>query len=178
MLFEGFITPSFLAEAWWACLAGWGCFHKTHRLDSLISNAAVLHHFRILQPHDDLRIWFRKTHGQALVAHWVTPLLARRSPDKNQRLAGNTAVATSNQSWMKMTTNTPLIFDTLCEGNMIRNNSAGFDLKKTFSFAIRGTNYENCPKPVDDQGYDTAILPVNPDLLHSLAKTNKPSAKE
>jgi len=79
---------------------------------------------------------------------------------------------------MIMTTNTPLNFGTLCEWNMIRNNSAGFDLNKTLSLTIRGTNHESCSKPVDDLGVDTAIPPGDPDLLHYLVKTDEPSAKE
>jgi hypothetical protein len=85
--------------------------------------------------------------------------------NKTQRLAGNAAIATFNQSWMPMTTNTPLIFATLCEGNTIKNSSVGFDLNKTFSFAIRGTVYENCPTPVNNNGYDTVLLPGDPDPL-------------
>ncbi len=81
------------------------------------------------------------------------------SPNKNQRLAGNAAIATFNQSWMKVTADTPLIFATLCEGNHIKNSSVGFDLDGCFSFAVRGTTYENCPKPVNDKGNDTALLP-------------------
>ena len=79
--------------------------------------------------------------------------------NKNQRLAGNAAIATFNQSWMKVTAETPLIFATLCEANRIKNSSVGFDLNGSFSFAIRGTRYENCPKAVNDRGRDTAQLP-------------------
>jgi len=82
--------------------------------------------------------------------------------NKNQRLAGNAAIATFNQSWMKVTPETPLIFATLCEGNRIKNSSVGFDLDGSFSFAIRGTSYENCPKSVNDKGHDTALLPGAP----------------
>jgi len=82
--------------------------------------------------------------------------------NKNQRLAGNAAIATFNQSWMKVTSETPLIFATLCEGNHIKNSSVGFDLDGSFSFAIRGTMYENCPKSVNDRGHDTALLPGAP----------------
>lgn len=78
---------------------------------------------------------------------------------KNQRLAGNAAIATFNQSWMKVTPETPLLFATLCEGNRIKNSSAGFDLTGSSSFAIRGTIYENCPTPIRVEGYDTAVLP-------------------
>ena len=78
---------------------------------------------------------------------------------KNQRLAGNAAIATFNQSWMKVSSETPLIFATLCEGNKIKNSSVGFDLNGSFSFAIRGTSYENCPNEVNDRGHDTALLP-------------------
>jgi hypothetical protein len=53
---------------------------------------------------------------------------------------------------------TPPIFGTLCEGNTIKNSSVGFDLDGSFSFAIRSTTYANCPKPLNDRGYDTAIL--------------------
>ncbi|MGO9113106.1 MAG: glycosyl hydrolase family 28-related protein, partial [Thermoguttaceae bacterium] len=82
--------------------------------------------------------------------------------NKNQRLAGNAAIATFNQSWMKVTPETPLIFATLCEGNRIKNSSVGFDLDGSFSFAIRGTSYENCPQSVNDKGHDTALLPGAP----------------
>ena len=85
--------------------------------------------------------------------------------NKNQRLAGNAAIATFNQSWMKVTAETPLIFATLCEGNRIKNSSVGFDLNGSFSFAIRGTRYENCPQAVNDRGRDTAQLPGAPDAL-------------
>jgi len=54
--------------------------------------------------------------------------------------------------------NAPLIFATLCEGNTIKNSAVGFDLDKTYSFAIRGTTYENCPKPVNDHGFNTVLL--------------------
>jgi len=50
----------------------------------------------------------------------------------------------------------------LCEGNTIRNSSVGFDLDHAYSFAIRGTTYENCPKPVNDHGFGTALLPGAP----------------
>ncbi len=82
--------------------------------------------------------------------------------NKNQRLAGNAAIATFNQSWMKVTPETPLIFATLCEGNRIKNSSVGFNLDGSFSFAIRGTSYENCPRSVNDRGHDTALLPAAP----------------
>jgi hypothetical protein len=85
--------------------------------------------------------------------------------NKNQRLAGNAAVATFNQCWRKVTADTPLLFATLCEGNTIRNSAAGFDLNGSFSFAIRGTKYENCPKPANDRGYRTALLPGEPDAM-------------
>jgi hypothetical protein len=82
-----------------------------------------------------------------------------------QRLAGSAAIATFNQSWMPVTPDTPLLFATLCEGNRLKNSAAGFDLSGSFSFAIRGTTYENCPKQVIDQGRDTALLPGTPDPL-------------
>ena len=85
--------------------------------------------------------------------------------NKDQRLAGNAAIATFNQSWMKVTPETPLIFATLCEGNSIRNSSVGFDLNGSFSFAIRGTSYDNCPKSINDHGYATAVLKGRPDPL-------------
>jgi len=85
--------------------------------------------------------------------------------NKNQRLAGNAAIATFNQSWVKLTAETPLIFATLCEGNQIKNSSVGFDLNGSYSFAIRGTSYENCPKGVNDKGHNTAILPGVPSPL-------------
>jgi len=85
--------------------------------------------------------------------------------NQSQRLAGNAAIATFNQNWMKSPANAPLTFATLCEGNTIRNSAVGFDLDKTYSFAIRGTTYENCPKQVNDHGFGTAILPGAPDLL-------------
>lgn len=86
-------------------------------------------------------------------------------PDRKQRLAGNAAIATFNQSWMKVTDQTPLIFATLCEGNLLKNSAAGFDLDGCFSFAIRGTTYENCPRQVHDRGRDTALLPGSPEPL-------------
>jgi hypothetical protein len=85
--------------------------------------------------------------------------------NKSQRLAGNAAIGTFNQSWMKLAPETPLLFATLCEGNRIRNSAAGFDLNGSFSFAIRGTIYENCPTPVNDNGRDTALLPGSPSPL-------------
>jgi hypothetical protein len=95
------------------------------------------------------------------------------SPNKNQRLAGNAAIATFNQSWMKVTPETPLILATLCEGNTIRNSAVGFDLNGSFAFAIRGTIYENCPKPVNDNGHRTALLPGAPDAVKPPAKTDR-----
>ena len=86
----------------------------------------------------------------------------------NQRLAGNAAIATFNQSWMKVTADTPLIFATLCEGNHIKNSSVGFDLEGSFSFLIRGTTFENCSKSVNDKGRDTALLPGAPSPLNPL----------
>jgi hypothetical protein len=88
-------------------------------------------------------------------------------PDKNQRMAGNAAIATFNQDWAPMTDKTPLIFATLCEGNTIKNSAAGFDLPGSFSFAVRGTQYENCPVDVARKGYDTALLPGAPDPVPS-----------
>ena len=85
--------------------------------------------------------------------------------NRNQRLAGNAAIATFNHSWMKVSAETPLLFATLCEGNIIKNSAMGFDLNGSFAFAIRGTKYENCPKAVNDNGYETAILPGSPDPL-------------
>ena len=85
--------------------------------------------------------------------------------NKDQRLAGNAAIGVFNQFWIKVTRQTPLIFATLCEGNRIKNSSVGFDLNGSFSFAIRGTEYANCQKAVNDRGNDTAILPGNPDPL-------------
>ena len=84
---------------------------------------------------------------------------------KNQRLAGNAAIATFNQSWMKVTAETPLVFATLCDGNKMKNSSVGFDLDGSFSFAIRGTTYENCLKAVNDNGHETAQLPAAADPL-------------
>jgi hypothetical protein len=78
--------------------------------------------------------------------------------NQSQRLAGNAAIATFNQNWMTNAANAPLIFATLCEGNTIKNSAVGFDLDKTYSFAIRGTTYENCPKPVNDHGFNTVLL--------------------
>lgn len=78
--------------------------------------------------------------------------------NQTQRLAGNAAIATFNQNWMKTAANAPLTFATLCEGNTIRNSAVGFDLNKTYSFAIHGTTYENCPKPVNDHGFNTVLL--------------------
>ena len=80
-------------------------------------------------------------------------------------MAGNAAIATFNQNWMKSPANAPLTFATLCEGNTIRNSAVGFDLDQPYSFAIRGTTYENCPKQVNDHGFGTAILPGAPDPL-------------
>jgi hypothetical protein len=91
--------------------------------------------------------------------------------NKNQRLAGNAAIATVNQSWVKVTAETPLLFATLCEGNTIKNSAVGFDLNGSFSFAIRGTSYENCPKAVNDKGRDTAQLPGAPDPLNPAPPT-------
>ncbi len=84
-------------------------------------------------------------------------------PDKQQRFGGAAAIATFNQSWMKVTPETPLIFAALSEGNLIRNSTVGFDLDGSFAFAIRGTRYQNCPKQVNDLGYNTAILAGAPD---------------
>jgi len=67
--------------------------------------------------------------------------------------------------WAQVTAKIPLIFATLCEGNRIKNSSVGFDLNESFSFAIRGTIYENCPIPLSDHGYATAVLTGSPDLL-------------
>ncbi len=97
--------------------------------------------------------------------------------NKTQRLAGNAAIATFNQSWRKVTQETPLLFATLCEGNRIKNSSAGFDLNGSFSFAIRGTSYENCPKPVNDHGYHTALLPGAPDPLRPMVDSNERKLK-
>ena len=94
--------------------------------------------------------------------------------NQSQRLAGNAAIATFNQNGMKSPANAPLTFGTLCEGNTIRNSAVGFDLDKTYSFAIRGTTYENCPKQVNDHGFGTAILPGAPDPL----KTRLVNARE
>jgi len=94
--------------------------------------------------------------------------------DKNQRLAGNAAIATFNQNWMKVITDKPLILATLCEGNTIKNSAVGFDLNKSYSFAIRGTIYENCPRPVNDNGYATALLPGDLDPLIPPVLTNPP----
>lgn len=88
--------------------------------------------------------------------------------NQSQRLAGNAAIATFNQNWMKITTNAPLILATLCEGNKIRNSAVGFDLNKSYSFAIRGTIFENCPHPVNDHGYNTVLLTGTPDPLKPL----------
>ncbi len=85
--------------------------------------------------------------------------------NKNQRLAGNAAIATFNQNWRKTTADTPLILGTLCEGNTIKHSAVGFDLNGSFDFAIRGTRYENCPQPVHDRGYRTAILPAAPNAV-------------
>ena len=82
--------------------------------------------------------------------------------NKNQRLAGNAAIATFNQCWKQVTREMPLLFGTLCEGNTIKNSAVGFDLNGSSSFAIRGTVYENCPKPVNDHGHDTILLPGAP----------------
>ena len=79
--------------------------------------------------------------------------------NQSQRLAGNAAIATFNQNWMKGLAPAPLTFATLCEGNTIRNSSVGFDLNGSFDFAIRGTKYENCLKAITDNGLRTAILP-------------------
>jgi hypothetical protein len=85
--------------------------------------------------------------------------------NQNQRLAGNAAIATFNQNWMKNPADAPLILGTLCEGNLIRNSAVGFDLNRCYSFAIRGTIYENCPQPINDRGFHTARLPGAPDAL-------------
>ena len=82
--------------------------------------------------------------------------------NNRQRLAGNAAIATYNQSWIQVTAETPLLFATLCEGNTIKNSAVGFDLNGSFSFAIRGTRYENCPRSINDNGYNTAVLPGFP----------------
>jgi hypothetical protein len=91
--------------------------------------------------------------------------------NRNQRLAGNAAIATFNQSWMKVGSETPLLLATLCEANRIKNSAVGFDLNGSFDFAVRGTIYENCPKPLNDNGYRTAILPGAPDALKSPSLT-------
>jgi hypothetical protein len=83
----------------------------------------------------------------------------------SQRLAGNAAIAVC-QNWTKATTGAPLNLATLCEGNKIKNSSVGFDLNKSYSFAIRGTVYENCPKAVNDNGYNTTLLPGVADPLN------------
>jgi hypothetical protein len=93
--------------------------------------------------------------------------------NKNQRLAGNAAIATFNQNWMKNPANAPLIFATLCEENTIRNSAVGFDLNKSRSFAIRGTIYENCPKPVNDNGFGTAILSGEASPLRPIPNPDK-----
>jgi hypothetical protein len=95
-------------------------------------------------------------------------------PDKNQRLAGNAAIATFNQSWVPVTAKTPLIFATLCEGNTIKNSAAGFDVPGSFSFAVRGTRYENCPVDVARPGYDTALLPGAPDSVPAATPAGAP----
>ena len=95
-------------------------------------------------------------------------------PNTNQRLAGNAAIATFNQSWMKVTADTPLIFATLCEGNHIRNSAVGFDLDGTLSFAIRGSTYANCPKPVNDKGRETALIAGSPGPLITRPSAAKP----
>jgi hypothetical protein len=94
-------------------------------------------------------------------------------PNNNQRLAGNAAIATFNQSWMAVTRDTPLIFATHCEGNRIRNSSLAFDLNGSFSFAIRGTQLENAPTVIHDHGYNTALLPGNPDPRSGNAPTRE-----
>jgi hypothetical protein len=91
--------------------------------------------------------------------------------DKNQRLAGPAAIGTFNQSWVPITATTPLIFATLCEGNTIKNSAAAFDLPGSFSFAVRGTVYVNCPIAVARRGYDTALLPGAPAALSALKST-------
>lgn len=82
--------------------------------------------------------------------------------DTSQRLAGNAAIATFVQNWMKSPGDLPFILATLCEGNTIRNSSVGFDLNRCSCFAIRGSVYENCPKAVVDNGFRTAMLPGAP----------------
>lgn len=87
------------------------------------------------------------------------------SSTKPQRLAGNAAIATFNQTWMPLNNNTPLILATLCEGNHLKNTPLGFDLDGCFSFAIRGNTYENCKEPVNDRGRATALIPGQPEPL-------------
>lgn len=89
----------------------------------------------------------------------------------SQRLAGNAAIATRNQVWTNLTGGTPLVFATLCEGNRIQNSAVGFDLNQSYSFAIRGTGYENCPRAVNDHGFDTALLPGAPAPVAPAAAT-------
>jgi hypothetical protein len=85
-----------------------------------------------------------------------------------QRLAGNAAIATFNQSWMPITPATPLLFGALCEGNRLRNSAAGFDLDGCFSFTIRDNRFENCAKEINDRGHDTVLLPGAPEPLPSM----------
>jgi hypothetical protein len=86
--------------------------------------------------------------------------------DKPQRLAGNAAIATYKHSGMTVSSKTPLLFATLCEGNRIKNSTTGFDLNGRISFAIRDTSNENCPKAVNERGHETARLPGNLDPLN------------
>ena len=98
--------------------------------------------------------------------------------NKAQRLAGNAAIATFNQSWRKISSEMPLILGTLCEGNTIQNSAAGFDLNGSFAFAIRGTKYVNCPKTINDRGYRTAILPGEPDARKAEAAQTQAKGTE
>ena len=73
-------------------------------------------------------------------------------PNKNQRLAGNAAIATFNQSWMKVTADTPLIFATLCEGNHIKNSSVGLRSGRLLFLCDPGHDLRELPEVCQRQG--------------------------
>jgi len=91
----------------------------------------------------------------------------KRLLDENQRLAGNAAIATFNNSWMTISNDTPLLFATLCEGNTIKNSAVGFDLNESFSLPSVAPGYENCPEGHQRWRARHRNLPGNPEALKS-----------
>ena len=85
--------------------------------------------------------------------------------DTPQRLANKApaAIATFVQRW-EDTTGTPgkpSLLATLCDGNLIKNSTQGFNLFRCTGFAIHNTKYENCEIPVVDNGIGTTIIPID-----------------